>query len=275
VAIHHGQRITVGDSGAVRVDGQLLRELGSLCNFITPAGIRVFTGGQMGKVMDALTGELLYQHHSPLNCGACFDYGGHSHVIIGTYTGEGLVFKVDRDGVVVHLRTLQLHVNAVKSVSVSNGVIFSVCADTSASWFSIDSFSEITRLYGAHDRIANGSAALPNGRFVSVSRDRKMRVWTRNAADILATPHTHSIKCVAASADGRYVATGSYSGMVAVYDMAEDAWAVVERPTASGISSICATPVVNIFLASSYDGGVYEIDAALQSRQIACHAQSE
>jgi toxoflavin biosynthesis protein ToxC len=262
VAAHNGQRLTIGDSGLLQIDGRTVRDLGSLCNFIIPAGSRVITGGQMGSVMDALTGEVLHQHHSPLNCSASFIREGRSHAVIGTYTGEGLVFRIDPDGSVAHVKTLPLHANAVKSVSVSDGVIFSVCADTGASWFSHDSFVEIARVRNAHERIANGSAALPGRRFVSVSRDRKMRVWTGQVAEILATPHSHSIKCVAASTDGRYIATGSYSGMVAVYDMAKTRWTVVERPTAAGISSICEAPTGSGFWVSSYDGNIYEIDAA-------------
>jgi WD40 repeat protein len=213
----------------------------------------------MGSVIDALTGELLYQHHSPLNCGASFERHGMPHVVIGTYTGEGIVFSIAYDGKVSHVSMLPLHTNAVKAVAASNGKIFSVCADTGASWFSIDDFREIARLDKAHDRIANGCAALPGGRFVSVSRDHTLRLWDNNQAIAIKTPHNRSIKCVSTSHCGRYIASGSYFGVVALYDTEHATWMQSVRPTTAGISSLCFDVGNNCFLAGSYDGKVYEI----------------
>lgn len=259
VAVSNGQRLTIGDGGILWIDGKQTTELGSLCNFLTPIGKRVFTGGQMGKVMDALSGELLYQHRSPLNCGADFERNGVPHVVVGTYTGEGLVFACPDNGAVELVASLPLHANAVKAVAVSGGKIFSVCADTGASWFSVETLQEIGRLDGAHFRIANGCASLPGARFVSVSRDHKLRIWNGEEAQVIDTPHTHSIKCVATSDDGRVVASGSYFGMVALYDVTSATWSEVQRPTTAGISSLCFDAGRQCFLAGSYDGQVYEI----------------
>ncbi|MET5020588.1 WD40 repeat domain-containing protein, partial [Burkholderia pseudomallei] len=80
-------------------------------------------------------------------------------------------------------------------------------------------------------------AGLGDGYFASVSRDLKLRIWSPvSHAEVIATPHTHSIKCVAASADGRFVATGSYNGRVAVYDRVETRWALDARVTTAGVS---------------------------------------
>jgi WD40 repeat protein len=155
--------------------------------------------------------------------------------------------------------TLPLHTNAVKSVAVSDGKLFAVCADAGAAWFSVETFEEIARSKQAHSRIANGCAPLPGGRFVSVSRDRMLRLWNGTHATVIATPHARSIKCVATSDDGRLVATGSYFGVVAVYDLHSAAWSVVARPTAAGISSLCFDSSIGRFLGGSYDGRVYEI----------------
>jgi WD40 repeat protein len=259
VTTHAGRRLTIGDGGILHVDGIASTRLGSLCNFLTPVGPRVFTGGQMGCVMDALTGEVLHQHRSPLNCGAAFERKGVAHVVIGTYTGEGLVFSVASNGHARLEETLPLHANAVKAVATSAGTIFSVCADTGASWFSIDSLRETARSHGAHDRIANGCAALPKGRFVSVSRDHKLRIWDGTQATVLPTPHVRSIKCVAASDDGRYVASGSYFGVVAIYDVERSEWVKVVRPTTAGVASIFFDAASGAFLAGSYDSRVYDI----------------
>lgn len=255
-----GQVFTIGDSGVLRADGRSTAEVGSLCNFLVRAGGLLLTGGQLGQVFDAASGRVLHQHRSPLNCGAAFTRDGTPHVVIGTYTGEGLVFAVE-DGTLRQVDTLPLHAGAVKGVAVSGDTLFSVCADASASWFSLSGLVETARTDEAHERIANGCAPLPGGAFASVSRDLKLRLWdadTRTARTVV-TPHDHSVKCVAATPDGRSVATGSYSGVVAVYDVARQVWSRVVRPTTAGISGLHHDPRRGCFLASSYDGAVHEI----------------
>ena len=258
-----GAVITVGDAGVVRRDGEPLSTPGSLCNFLSPVGPIMVTGGQLGMLFDALTGRELYQHPSPLNCAASFTAAdGATCVVVGAYTGEGVVLECRPDGTLAHRETLRLHENAVKGVAVAGGVIFSVCADTGAAWFDTATLREIGRLDNAHDRIANGCAGLPDGRFASVSRDLTLRFWDGGRTDpgeVMLTPHDHSIKCVSASTDGRLIATGSYSGMLAVRDLTRRRWHVVARRTTSGISSLCFDETGRRFLASSYDGNVYDI----------------
>ncbi|MEJ1199872.1 MULTISPECIES: WD40 repeat domain-containing protein [unclassified Streptomyces] len=260
VITRRGARLTVGDAGILWEDGAERARTGSLCNFLTEVGDRVVTGGQMGTVFDALTGKVLHQHRSPLNCGAAFVREGLPHVVIGTYTGEGLVFSLRPDGQFRLEETLNLHGNAVKGVAVSGDWIFSVSADAEAAWFSTASLTETRRAPQAHDKIANGCVGLGDGAFASVSRDLKLRVWTGDdAAVTLDTPHDHSIKCVSASADGRYIATGSYNGLVAVHDRATGTWPTVTRPTTAGISSLHYDGEAKTFLAGSYDSTVYEV----------------
>ncbi|WP_267244061.1 WD40 repeat domain-containing protein [Streptomyces sp. PR69] len=254
-----GATLTVGDSGLVHRDGKQVAATGSLCNFLTPLGPLVLTGGQLGKVFDALTGRELHQHRSPLNCAAAFERDGEQYAVVGAYTGEGLLMRLDGGGA-VHLGDLDLHGNAVKGVAVSGDLLFSVAADASATWYRISDLTKVATVEDAHDRIANGCAGLGDGWFASVSRDLKLRLWSpERRAEVLNTPHTHSVKCVAASGDGRLVATGSYNGKVAVYDRAERAWTTVERPTTAGISALAYDPERKLFAASSYDGEVYRI----------------
>ncbi len=262
IIYHQSQIVSIGDAGLLKFNSAPSTNIGSLCNFLTTVGNRIYTGGQMGQLYDAKTGEIVYQHRSPLNCAASFIKDGVGHILVGAYTGEGLVFAIPQYGAVKHIATLQLHANAVKSIAASSNMLFAVCADSSAAWFSIDDFQELSRKPQAHGCVANSCVALPGDKFASVSRDRKLRIWKDFSATIHETPHSHSIKCVAASDDGRYLASGSYIGSIAIYDCVERQWRPCSRPTAAGISSLCFDPENRQFLAGSYDGGVYKIAIA-------------
>ena len=257
---YDGAVLSVGDAGIVWRDGAELARTGSLCNFLTPASGLVVTGGQLGRAFDALTGAQLHQHRSPLNCAARFVRNDGEYVVAGAYTGEGVLLRVTAPGTVRHVRDLRLHDNAVKGVAVSGDLIFSVCADTSAAWHSMRTLETVKVISDAHDRIANGCVGLGDGRFASVSRDLKLRLWDPDfTATVVDTPHAHSIKCVTAGVGGRLVATGGYDGHVAVYDRVTGSWPTVSRPTAAGISSLAYDAEGARFLASSYDGQVYPI----------------
>jgi WD40 repeat protein len=257
---YQGSVLAVGDVGIVWRDGAEHASTGSVCNFLTSATGVVITGGQLGRVFDAYTGTTLHQHRSPLNCAAKFARNGVEHVVVGAYTGEGILLRITAPGTVEHAGNLQLHDNAVKGVAVSGDLIFSVCADTSAAWQDVRTLETIKVQPGAHDRIANGCVGLGAGRFASVSRDQKLRLWEPDfTATVVDTPHTHSIKCVTAGSEGRLVATGSYDGHVAVYDRQTGTWPTIVRPTAAGISSLWYDAERRRFLASSYDGTVYPV----------------
>jgi WD40 repeat protein len=247
-----GRVFTVGDAGVVERDGVAVARLGSSCNFVTRWGGRVVAGGQLGALFDAERGVVLHQHPSPLNCAVVL---GDGDLVVGTYTGEGLRLR-ERDGGVSLVEVLRLHEQAVKGVAARGDALFSVSAAGDAALYGA------WRLPHAHDRIANGVCALADGRFATVSRDRKLRLWTGDRAEVVDSPHAHSIKCVAATADGRRVATGSYDGTVALYDLERGAWGPVERPTCAGISSLCADAAPHAVLASGYDGRVYRIEGA-------------
>lgn len=250
---------TVGDAGVVHVDGEPTARLGSLCNFLLPWRDRVLTGGHLGVLFDARTGASLYRHTAPLNCGTTFTREGEEHCVIGAYDGVGLVFRAGEDGAPRLVTSLRLHDNAVKGVASDGRRIFSVCATGAATFHAAATLERVRTIARAHDRISNGAACLPDGRFVSISRDRKLRLWSGEEAAVMATPHTHSVKCVAVCPATGAVATGSYSGTVAIYDVQRGAWTTVVRPTAAGISSITATHVPRRFIAGSYDGRTYVV----------------
>jgi len=250
---HDGAIYTVGDAGVVARDGVPIAGTGSLCNFLCAWDDLIVTGGQSGSVFDARSGNVLFEHNVPLNYATkCGD-----RLLVATYGGELLVL-LRRDGAVALEQIVQAHRHAVKSV-VSNGThVFSVAADTSVAMRDARTLALVVEFRHGHTKIANGAAALPDGRFASVSRDRILRLWTPSGSTEIATPHQRSIKCVAVSHDGRSIATGAYDGRIAVYDLAAERWTVT-RPTISGISSI--TPFHDGFIASSYDGRTYEAGA--------------
>lgn len=255
-----GAVLAIGDAGIVWRDGAEVAATGSLCNFLTPAPGLVFTGGQLGKVFDGFTGAELHQHRSPLNCGVAFERDGVAHVVVGAYTGEGLLFRVPEPGVAEYVRDLPLNGNAVKGVAVSGDYLFAVAADASATWYRISTLEAVETVDDAHGRIANGCAGLGGGYFASVSRDLKLRIWSPDrTAEVIDSPHPNSIKCVSASDDGRYVATAGYAGLVAVYDRTAREWLPTWRPTTSGISSLAYDAEGGRFLAGSYDGRVYPV----------------
>lgn len=254
--------VTVGDSGIVRVDDTVLCDTGSLCNFLVETKGTILTGGQLGILYDAVTGKPILQHRSPLNCGVTFHRSGREHVLIGSYTGEGLVLDMGGDAP-RHIETIHLSENAIKGVAHSAGTLFAVSADAAAAWFDAETLTQRALLKGSHEKIANGCAGLDAGSFASVSRDLKLRIWdSQRRATVLDTPHDHSIKCVAASADGRYIGTGGYHGRIAVYDRRLERWISDDRETSAGISALAFDAEKVEFLGSSYDGRVYRVPVA-------------
>ncbi|MEO7494856.1 MAG: WD40 repeat domain-containing protein [Massilia sp.] len=256
-----GATHTVGDAGVVRREGVPVCALGSLCNFLVAYDGRLFTGGHLGQLFDALTGDVVYRHHSPLNCAATFARGGAQHLVVGSYTGECVVFQRDAEGRLTLAEEFRPHDNAIKGLACNERFIFTVCATGAAALTAIDSFKREQHLPRAHGRISNGAARMPDGRFASVSRDRLLRIWNGAEATEVETPHSHSIKCVAVCQATGLIATAAYDGLVAVYDERTRSWIRVEQPTRAGISSISAGPQPGEFLASSYDGAVYQIAA--------------
>jgi len=194
-----------------------------------------------------------------LNCATTYNVQGVISTICGTYTGEGVVIH-ENNGDLEFDRIVQLHSNAVKGLSHDGGVICSVAACGEIAFHSAADLSLICRKSDAHEKIANDCAALPGTGFVSISRDRILRIWEPNGELIstIHTPHTHSIKCVAVSNNGRHIATGSYGGHVAIFDIELDCWAYYGRLTSSGISSLLNFSL-DTFVAGSYDGRLYNV----------------
>ena len=257
IAVVGKTRYAIGDAGILFRDGQPTAMVGSLCNFLLPAGRRLLTGGHMGRLHDAATGEMLFQHHSPLNCGTYFWRDDTPHVAIGTYTGEALIFALDRDCLPRLVTILKIYENAIKGLVAAGDRLFSVCASTDIAWHNTADFQLIRFAPNAHEKIANGcSLAGPSG-FASIGRDLKLRIWTGNQEDVYPTPHPNSVKCICASNDRATLMTGAYTGTLAGFDVTSRQWVSFSRPTASGISGLAFDAANRRFLASSYDGQIY------------------
>ncbi len=258
VAVVGDDQYTIGDAGVVKINGAPSVQIGSLCNFLLPFGPLLLTGGQMGTVYDAISGRVLHQHRSPLNCGTTFHKDGVLHAAIGTYTGEAIIFSLEADGQVRHVGDVRMHDNAIKGISADEEILFSVCATAAVAFYRIADFAQASYIANAHERISNGCTRIEGG-FASISRDLKLRLWRNGESEVFDTPHRHSVKCIAASADQRYIATGSYGGTVAIFDLAQRSWKQFGKPTASGISCLVSDHRSNGFLASSYDGVIYPL----------------
>jgi len=243
---------TIGDSGVLKKNNREIQKIGSLCNFLIDFKGFLITGGQKGAVYNALTGELIFQNKSPLNCATVFN----DYLVIGTYTGEALFFKQAKRGHPTFEKSIMLHSNAIKGISASKDFLFSVSANGDSALFK---GNEIHDLKKSHSKIANGCTHLKDNYFASISRDLKLRLFDEINIEVVDTPHENSIKCIQSDQSGRYVATGSYGGQIAIFDTQLKKWTHSYRPTQSGISSITYNPSDQEFIASSYDGHLYFI----------------
>jgi WD40 repeat protein len=182
---------------------------------------------------------------------------GAVHIAIGSYTGEILVFALSTDNNPQLIAELPIYANAVKGVSTSNGLLFSVCASTDIAWHRVADWSLVKRVNKAHERIANACCTFGEGQFATVGRDRILRLWEADTVMAYETPHANSVKCIGVSADETKLLTGSYGGTLALFDLVDRSWISIHRPTISGISSITWDIAHNCFLAASYDGNIY------------------
>ncbi len=259
VAVVGDAQYAIGDAGILLLNGKPAAHIGSLCNFLLPVDDWILTGGQLGQLFNARTGKVLYQHHSPLNCGVSFLRNNKRHIVVGSYTGEAIIYGVENSGELTLVTTLKIYENAIKGLVATDDRIFSVCANTAVAWHNISDFKLIRMVKNAHERIANGCCrAGPDG-FASIGRDRKLRIWIGDREEVYETPHPNSVKCICSSKDRNTLMTGAYTGTVAGFDMATRSWRSFSRLTASGISSLTFDARQSRFLASSYDGQIYAI----------------
>src|SRR5690606_13844266 len=193
-----------------------------------------------------------------------YSVDGRPQLAIGTYTGELVILSLNEEHEVVYQDTVLIQDNAIKGLSNDGNLLFSVSATGQAAFHQLNSLASVWVIPEGHEKISNGCAALDAGRFASVSRDLKLRIWDLSVpanyrAEVIESPHKVSIKCIAALPDKSAIATGSYNGVIALYDYSKGHWMKTIRPTAAGISSLCVNGDRDGFWAGSYDGNTYEI----------------
>jgi WD40 repeat protein len=152
---------------------------------------------------------------------------------------------------------LKVYDNAIKGLSVVDGVLFSVCASSEIAWHQVCDWSLMKRVSRAHDKIANDCCTIDQGHVATVSRDRTLRIWAGNKTEIYPAPHPKSIKCIGIDDGKSHLLTGCYGGTLAMFCLKTRKWTQIERPTTSGISAINWDSQHQQFLASSYDGRIY------------------
>jgi WD40 repeat protein len=263
VTERYGALVAIGDAGVVLTEGVAGADLGSLCNFVVPAAGRLFAGGHLGELYDGESGQILHRHHAPLNCAASFARGGVPHLAVGTYTGEILVFALA--ATVQLVKTIAAHGNAVKALCQGYDRLFSVCANGTLAWHDTETLTERRRVERAHTRIANAGVALGDGGFASVGRDRVLRLWLPGGLGgglgggdhAFATPHPNSVKALAASPCGRWIASGSYGGTVVIFDRADNSFAPMQRISKAGIAALCWSTRAGAFVAADYAGALH------------------
>ncbi|UAA37136.1 WD40 repeat domain-containing protein [Paraneptunicella aestuarii] len=251
---------SIGDAGIFWKNDEPVTTLPSLCNFITSVNGVFVTGGQTGEVFNALTGDVIYQHRSPLNCGATHKTDAGAFVYVGTYTGEVLVFDVSNDGKIQFSKEIQVHDNAIKDVATSATELFSVSASAGAAYNQLSDLQRSHLIEEGHSKIANGCSFVGNDQFASISRDLKLRVWRNHEAIVFDTPHQNSIKCIAYNPSSNMVATCDYTGHAGLFDMNTEQYVAFTRLTNCGLSCVTADDQGTGFKCSSYDGHIYDLN---------------
>jgi WD40 repeat protein len=262
VAARNGKLLTIGDAGLLLEDGRRVADFGSLCNFILADEDSILTGGQLGKLYDGLSQQTVHCHRSPLNCAAKIKTNGRVFAVVGSYTGEGLLFRLS-DAKWTFIKEVPLHDGAVKGIAAFGLTLVSVGASGAVSRHILSESGDIiqSNLLGSHAKIANGCTWIGEGRFASVGRDRKLIIWNETDFISYLTPHQHSIKSIAVSSAGRFVATGDYRGGLAVFDVEKEAFVFYSLCSRAGISSLAFDEQGDRFAGVAYDGSKIDLRA--------------
>lgn len=245
---------TVGDSGTIYKNSKYFNDVSELCNFIENSPESILTGGQSGKIYDIKNNSIVYRNTSPVNC--CIYLEKYKLFAIGDYNGDLVLLKEDSSKI-TFFKKISLLKNAIKSLSSSNNQLFVVGAAADQAFLNLDSGKVNNYKEGIHSQIINDCTCLGNSKFATVSRDKLIKIHELDNIQEIKTPNKHSIKCIQSDSNGRFLATGSYSGFLGIYDMIQQNWVEFKKITRFGLSSISYQENKNQFLITSYDGSTY------------------
>ena len=153
-----------------------------------------------------------------------------------------------------------MHANAIKGVACSDELIFSVCASGDAAFHRVGDLGRCATCPATHRKIANGAAALPDGRFVCVSRDLSLRIWSLDGADEFAVA-ARALDQVRRRQRGRRERRDRHLRRLGRHLRPRAREPLGRMPPADGVGHLVARPRRRGgFVASSYDGRLYAVD---------------
>lgn len=249
-------RYSVGDSGVISKNDEPIADVKSLCNVVCDFSGMIVAGGQGCQLFNINNPADLHFTDSPINCAVTVN----DLLVVGTYSGKMYLFKKATQTKLILVDTIQVHENAIKGISFNGDFVFSGCADGELCILDIHQFNIVKKIEGAHEGILNDCAPFRDG-FATISRDLHLGLWGMSGLiNKIKSRHANSIKCISSNNTGTYIATGSYTGFVDIYDVVSDKW--INQPirlTSWGISSLDWSEAEQAFYASSYDGNLYKI----------------
>ncbi|MFD2172221.1 WD40 repeat domain-containing protein [Tumebacillus lipolyticus] len=172
-------------------------------------------------------------------------YGGHVHVIDPVRAEEVVSWKA--------------HGGAVKAVQADGQYVLTCSSDNSIHLFQKGDLKKATREFFGPTAIVNDIFLdSVNGRVISVSRDKVVRIYDLDSARIIAQHdvHRYSIKSVTVTEDG-HIVSADYWGYVVIWNPRTGILTSAIRVAENGISALRRKG--NSVYASSYDGGIYMI----------------
>jgi hypothetical protein len=177
--------------------------------------------------LDPKQATLLHTAETPMLFGSCYD------AATGNYYGAGLdatVYRLDtRAEKPPAEKKWKHHDNYVSALAWLDGTIVSSGYDGRVIWTRAESGEKI-REVKAHDGWIRDLILLPGGKqFATVADDMLLKLWDAGTGDLVKTFDGHerrspegfatSIYAVAASLDGKYLASGDRIGHVAVWEI--------------------------------------------------------
>ena len=173
----------------------------------------VFAGNVLGFIDLNSNKETMLDSPGPCHF-VCFDSAGR---YVAAATGRNILVYETRDGKLISELATNGSISSIE-FGLKEGTLI-VCVNGVQVW-NIDSGTRARWLLG-HEQIVNKSASLTsaNGQIITASRDAKFKTWNFNAPKNPRQTHLHDgpVRDIANSTDGKWFASASEDGNVAVF----------------------------------------------------------